>query len=68
MAHITAPPAVQISTHIQNILPGLWRLNTCQEPEQQIHDSRSSYVFYNEIHKITLLFQEIHNLEENKSN
>lgn len=27
------------STHIQHILPGLWRLDARQQPEQQIHDS-----------------------------
>ena len=43
------------STHIQNVLPGLRRLDARQEPEQQIHDGRSSYVLYNKVYKITFL-------------
>ena len=49
-------------------LPGLWGLDARQEPEQQVHDGRRSYVLYNKVHKVTFLLQEIHNLEENSHN
>lgn len=57
-----------LTTHIQHLLPGLRGLDARQEPEQQVHDGRRSYVLHDKVHKVTFLLQEIHNLEENSHN
>lgn len=58
----------RLTTHIQHLLPGLRGLDARQEPEQQVHDGRRSYVLYDKVHKVTFLLQEIHNLKENSHN
>lgn len=51
------------STHVEDVLSELLRLDAGQHPEQQVHDGRRPDVFDHQVYEVLPLPQEVHNLE-----